>query len=196
MIGDERIVMDITVTDAFGMWPDTAEQVGRAWEAVGIKTNVNSTTRTTHFTRWQANEWGVMVWNEDTAGFTFSSPDKRAPFTIGTFHGPGCAQWLVDPDDENAFPCAQESIDLLEMHKRGIGLPEVERNALGKHIYKTVVENQYNIGIVGLSPMVQGVVVKKNTLQNVPDTAANDWILRTPNTAFPEQWYFKPATEP
>ena len=196
MIGDERIVMDITVTDAFGMWPDTAEQVGRAWEAVGIKTNVNSTTRTTHFRRWNANEWGVMVWNEDTAGFTFSSPDKRAPFTIGTFHGPGCAQWLVDPDDENAFPCAQESIDLLEMHKRGIGLPEVERNALGKHIYKTVVEHQYNIGIVGLSPMVQGVVVKKNTLQNVPDTAANDWILRTPNTAFPEQWYFKPATEP
>ena len=58
------------------------------------------------------------------------------------------------------------------------------------------MENQYSIGIVGLSPMVQGVVVRKNTLHNVPDTAANDWTFRTPNSAFPEQWYFGPEIKP
>ena len=185
----ERIVMNITVTDAFGTWPDAAQVVGRAWEAVGVKTDVNQTTRSLHFTRWQTNEWAVMVWNEDTAGFTFSSPDKRAPFTIGTFHGPGCALWL-NTDGAEGFECPQETLDLLEMHKRGPGLPTAERNALGKEIYKTIVENQYNIGIVGLSPMVQGVVVVTNDLKNVPDAAGNDWPLRTPNTGFPEQWYF------
>ena len=189
-INGERIVMGITVTDAFGTWPDAAQVVGRAWEAVGVKADVNTTTRTLHFTRWQTNQWAVMVWNEDTAGFTFSSIGKRAPEGAGSFHAPGCAQWLVDPEGENAFPCAQESLDLLAMHKRGPGLPSVERNALGKEIYKTIVENQYNIGIVGLSPMVQGVIVTKNTLKNVPDEAGNDWPLRTPNTGFPEQWYF------
>ena len=197
----ERIVMSITVTDTYGTWPDTAQVVGRAWEAVGVKTDVSQTTRTLHFTRWQTNEWAVMVWNEDTTGFTFNSIGKRAPDGIDSFHGPGCALWLQtggpdDSPDAEGFPCAQESLDLLDMHRRGPGLPEVERNALGREIYKTIVENQYNIGIVGLSPMVHGVLVKKNTLHNVPDTAANDWILRTPNTAFPEQWYFKPATEP
>ena len=186
----ERIEMTITVTDAFGTWPDAAQVVGRAWEAVGVKTNVNQTTRSLHFTRWQTNEWAVMVWNEDTAGFTFSSISKRAPEGIGTFHGPGCAAWLIDPENPVAFPCPQESLDLLEMHKRGPGLPEAERNALGREIYKTIVENQYNIGIVGLSPMVQGVLVVNNELQNVPETAGNDWPLRTPNTGFPEQWYF------
>ena len=192
----ERIVMSITVTDAFDTWPDAAQVVGRAWEAVGVKADVNVTTRSQHFTRWQRNEWAVMVWNEDSTGSTFGSIGKRAPQGTGSFHGPGCAQWLFDPDGENAFPCADESVALLEMHKRGPGLPEVERNALGKAIYKTVVENQYNIGIVGLTPMVHGVIVKKNSLKNVPDTAANDWPLRTPNTAFPEQWYFENGVPP
>ena len=197
----ERIVMHMTVTDTYPIWPDAAQVVGRAWEAVGVKTDVNQTTRALHFTRWQTNEWAVMVSNEDTTGFTFNSIRKRAPEDDGSFHGPGCGLWLQtggregNPDTEG-FPCPQESLDLLDMHRLGPGLPEAERNALGRDIYKTVVENQYNIGIVGLSPMVQGVVVKKNTLRNVPDTAANDWILRTPNTAFPEQWYFKPELEP
>ena len=188
----ERIVMSVTVTDAFGTWPDAAQVVGRAWEAVGVKADVNVTTRSQHSTRWQTNQWAVMVWNEDTAGFTFSSIGKRAPQEglAGTFHGPGCALWLQNPDNPNAYPCAQESIDLLEMHKRGPGLPPAERNALGKEIYKTIVENQYNIGIVGLSPMVQGVIVTNNDLKNVPDEAGNDWPLRTPNTGFPEQWYY------
>ena len=195
MIGDERIVLDITVTDAFGTWPDAADQVGRAWEAVGVKTNVNSTTRTTHSARWADNEWGVMVWNEDTAGFTFSSPNKRAPFTISSFHGPGCALWLDTGGREGAadadgFPCTEETLALLDMHKAGPGLPSAERNALGKEIYRIIVENQYNIGIVGLSPMVQGVLVVKNDLNNVPEVAGNDWPLRTPNTGFPEQWFF------
>ena len=192
----KRIVMSITVTDAFGIWPDTAQIVGRAWESVGVKADVNVTTRNLHFTRWQENEWAVMVWNEDSTGSTFSSIGKRAPQGTVSFHGPGCARWLEDPNSSAAYPCTQESIDILKMHKRGPGLPEVERNALGKAIYRTVVENQYNIGIVGLTPMVQGVIVKKNSLKNVPDTAANDWPLRTPNTAFPEQWYFENGVPP
>ena len=191
----ERIVMSVTVTDAFGPWPDTAQVVGHAWEAVGVKTEVDQTTRSLHFTRWQTNEWAVMVWNDDTTSSTFSRIHTRAPDGIA-FHGPGCAAWLIDPDEPDAFPCVQESLDLLDMHRRGPDLPETERNALGQEIYKIVVENQYSIGIAGLSPMVQGVVVKKNTLHNVPDVAANDWTFRTPNSAFPEQWYFGPEIKP
>ena len=196
----ERIVMKVTVTEAFGPWPDAAQVVGRAWEAVGVKTDVDQTSRSEHFDRWWTNEWAVMVWNDDTTSSTFSRIGTRAP-ADNAFHGPGCALWIEtggrdgNPDAEG-FPCLQESLDLLDMHRRGPGLPEAERNVLGKEIYKTVVENQYSIGIVGLSPMVQGVVVKKNTLHNVPDAVANDWTFRTPNSAFPEQWYFGPEIEP
>ena len=191
----ERIVIRVTVTDAFGPWPDTAQAVGRAWEAVGVKTDVDQTNRNEHFDRWWTNEWAVIVWNEDSTASTFSSIVKRAPDGFN-YHAPGCGAWLDDPDGENAFPCLQESLDLLDMHRRGPGLPEAERNALGKEIYKTIVENQYSIGTVGLSPMVQGVVVKKNTLHNVPDSTANDLLFRTPNSAFPEQWYYASSEPP
>ena len=46
------------------------------------------------------------------------------------------------------------------------------------------------IGVAGLSPMVQGVVIVNNDLRNVPDIAGNDWPLRVPATAFPEQLFF------
>ena len=197
----ERIVLSVTVTDTFGTWPDTAQVVGRAWEAVGVKTDVNQASRAEHFGRWQTNEWAVMVWNDNTTASTFIRIHTRAPAGVGSFHAPGCGLWLQtggredDPDAEG-YPCVQESLDLLDMHRRGPGVPEAERNALAKEIYRTVVENQYSIGIVGLSPMVQGLVVRNNTLQNVPDVAANDWTFRTPKSAFPEQWYFGPAIEP
>ena len=145
-----------------------------------------------------------MIWNDDTTSGFDLRRDRQTRVTDGlSAHSTGrvvpCGfrgEAGRDNPDAEGFPCPQESLDLLDMHRRGPGLPEAERNALGREIYKTVVENQYSIGTVGLTPMVHGVVVKKNTLHNVPDTAANDWILRSPNTAFPEQWYFKPELEP
>ena len=84
----------------------------------------------------------------------------------------------------------QELSDWSMKHLVGPTIPKAEHDALAKELYTHLVQEQYNIGIVGLSPMVQGVIVKKKTLNNVPDTAGNDWPLRTPNTGFPEQWYY------
>ena len=75
-------------------------------------------------------------------------------------------------------------------HNLGATLPKEEADALARELYTELVQEQYAIGIVGLSPMVQGVIVKNSNLNNVPDKAGNDWPLRTPNTGFPEQWYF------
>ena len=116
----ERIVMSVTVTDALSPWPDAAHAVGRAWEEVGVKTDVDQTDHLEHFARWWTSEWAVMVWNDDTTSSTFSRIGTRAP-AGNSFHAPGCAQWLENPDEPYAYPCEQESLDLLEMHKRGPG---------------------------------------------------------------------------
>jgi peptide/nickel transport system substrate-binding protein len=80
--------------------------------------------------------------------------------------------------------------ELMDMHLRGPLLPEEERNELGKEIYRIIVDNMHNIGIVGLSPMVQGVIVTNANLRNVPETGGNDWPLRTPSTGYPEQFFY------
>ena len=67
----------------------------------------------------------------------------------------------------------------------------MSRVQIAKELYTLWVDQQYEVSTVGLSPMVQGVVVVNNNLMNVPTTLGNDWPLRTPGNARPEQWYFK-----
>jgi len=191
-IDGDRIVVNVGVTPAFGPWPDVAEQVARNWEAVGVKTDVQIMTRSLLGTRGSANELAVYVWNEDTSHFTFSNLAKR---TIKTNNPYQNSAWgvYVQTDGAEGFKPSQEAMDFLAMHVLGPTLPTEERNALARAIYTQIVEKQYNIGLVGLSPMVQGVIVVNNRVQNVPDKAGNDWPLRTPNTGFPEQWWFSAA---
>ncbi len=66
-----------------------------------------------------------------------------------------------------------------------------KQGALAKEMYTLWVDQQILIGTIGLSPMVQGVVVVNNSMRNVPTTLGNDWPLRTPGNARPEQFYFK-----
>ena len=62
---------------------------------------------------------------------------------------------------------------------------------LAQELFKVWADNAWQIGTVGLTPMIQGVVVVNKNLRNVPETLGNDWPLRTPGNARPEQFFFK-----
>lgn len=185
----ERLILNIGVTPAFGAWPDVAQQVANYWADVGIKAEVEEMTRSLLTTRRDNNEFAVFVWNEDTTGFTFSDYAKRVPSSAGTLTAPAWGLWVQSGGEQGEEP-PQWMMDLLDKHLIGATLPEDERNALGQEIYRTMVDNVYNIGIVGLSPMVQGVLVTNADLRNVPEKGGNDWPLRTPSTAYPEQLFY------
>ncbi|MEM7530799.1 MAG: ABC transporter substrate-binding protein [Chloroflexota bacterium] len=188
-IDGERIVLPIGVTPAFGAWPDVAQQVSTYWEAVGVKAEVEELTRSLLTTRHQNNEFAVYVWNEDTTGFTFSNIGKRVPESIGNLTAPAWGNW-VDTGGEAGIEPPAWMMEFMDKHLQGPTLPAEERNALGQEIYRELVDNVYNIGIVGLSPMVQGVIVTNAKMRNVPPVGGNDWPLRTPSTAYPEQLFY------
>jgi peptide/nickel transport system substrate-binding protein len=60
-----------------------------------------------------------------------------------------------------------------------------------KEIFKTWVDNMFEIGTIGLTPMDQGVVVVSVHLHNVPAKLGKDWPLRTPGNARTEQFFFR-----
>jgi peptide/nickel transport system substrate-binding protein len=62
--------------------------------------------------------------------------------------------------------------------------------ALAQELFTLTSNELYGIGTVGLTPMIQGVVVVNEDLKNVPLVVANDWPLRTPGDARPEQFFF------
>ncbi len=186
----QRLELVITVTDAFGAWPDVAEQVARMWGAVGVRTKVDQVVRSLLETRAQGNEHMIVVWNEDQTGFTFSAPTKSAPMNDSNHWAPLWGRWTSTNGKEGEEP-PPEVKEIIDLHTRGVTVPDPERHEMGKQIYTKLVDQLYIIGVAGLSPMVQGVIIKNKNLGNVPKVAANDWPLRTPATAFPEQFYYK-----
>ena len=186
--GDEFQLI-ITATAAFGAWPDIAEQAARAWQAVGVNTKADIVTRTLLTTRRDANEHHVMVWDQISAGFIFSAPQHLIPVSIGFQPGPMYGLHYNTNGAQGIEPLP-EFRELLDLFEKGPTVGEADRIELGQEIYRRLAEAQYTIGVAGLSPMIQGVIIRKNNLKNVPKQAANSWPHRTPNTGFPEQWWF------
>jgi peptide/nickel transport system substrate-binding protein len=60
---------------------------------------------------------------------------------------------------------------------------------LAQELFRIWADNVYEIGTVGLTPMVQGVVVVGTRFRNVPTTLGNDWPLRSPGNARAEQFF-------
>jgi peptide/nickel transport system substrate-binding protein len=182
--------IEISVVPAFANWPDVAQLVAADWQAVGVRTIVQVRERAVHFEMRDANEIVTEIWNEDTTGFPFTGAPKFDPRSTP---GLGIArlyrQWLVTDGAEGIEP-SPEFKRIVEIIDTGKTVGIEEQVELAHELFQIWAESVYEIGTVGLTPLVQGVVVINNNLMNVPLTLGNDWPLRTPGNANPEQFYF------
>jgi peptide/nickel transport system substrate-binding protein len=182
--------IEISVVPAFGAWPDVALLVSKDWEAVGVKTIVQIRERALHFKMNENNELMAEIWNEDTSAFPYTGnakPDPRnAPIlTIG----PLWRRWYATggKDGQEPTPEMKRIVEIVDK-ARTVG-PD-EQVKLSQELFRIWAENCFEIGTVGLTPMVQGVVVAGAKFRNVPTTLGNDWPLRSPGNARTEQFFF------
>jgi peptide/nickel transport system substrate-binding protein len=188
-----RITVEISVVPVFASWPDVAQLIAKDWERVGIKTIVQVRERSLHFQMRQSNDLQAEIWNQDTAGFPFTGTPKYDPRTIvygNITIGPLWKQWYDTGGKEGVEPPApvKRLVELIDKAKRA-DPKEQARDA--QEIFKIWVDNMYEIGTVGLTPMDQGIVVVNVRMRNVPTKLGKDWPLRTPGNARTEQFYYK-----
>jgi peptide/nickel transport system substrate-binding protein len=192
MANGKAAMIEISVVPAFGAWPDVAQLVAKDWEAVGVKTIVQIRERALHFNMRNANELMAEIWNEDTTAFPFTGGAKFDPrngaLSTLTF-GPLYSRWL------NSF--GKEGVEPTEPIKRIMQLVDTARTVghdgqvqAAQELFRIWADNVFEIGTIGLTPMVQGVVVINSKFHNVPATIGNDWPLRTPGNARTEQFFF------
>src|SRR3984957_13920855 len=182
--------IELSVVPAFGAWPDVAQLVARDWEAVGIKTVVQIRERALHFKLNDANELMASIWNEDTTAFPFTGNAKFDPRNTPILTlGPLYTRWLTSGGKEGVEP--------IEPIKRIMQLVDTARTVgrdgqiqAAQELFRIWADNVFEIGTIGLTPMVQGVVVVNSKLHNVPATIGNDWPLRTPGNTRTEQYFF------
>jgi peptide/nickel transport system substrate-binding protein len=182
--------IEISVVPAFGAWPDVALLVSKDWEAVGVKTIVQIRERALHFKMNENNELMSEIWNEDTSAFPYTGNAKADPRNAPILTmGPLWRRWYASGGKEGMEPPpAMKRIVEIVDKARTVG-PD-EQVKLSQELYRIWADNLFEIGTVGLTPMVQGVVVANTKFRNVPPTLGNDWPLRSPGNARTEQFYF------
>jgi peptide/nickel transport system substrate-binding protein len=189
-----RVTVELSVVPAFGPWPDIAQLIAKDWERVGIKTIVQVRERALHFQMRQSNDLQAEIWNQDTSGFPFTGVPKYDPRSLlyGTITtGPLWKQWYDTGGKEGVEPPAPiKRIAQLIDDGRSAAPAEQIRDA--QEIFRIWVDNQFEIGTVGLTPLDQGVVVVNVKMRNVPTKLGKDWPLRTPGNARTEQFYYTP----
>lgn len=182
--------IEISVVPAFANWPDVAQLIAADWQKVGVRAIVQVRERAVHFEMRDANEIVTEIWNEDTTGFPFTGAPKFDPRSQpGLAFAPLMRQWLQTGGKEGVEPTA-EIKRIVEIINTGKTVGTDDQVKLAQELFRLWVDQAYELGTVGLTPLVQGVVVINNNLKNVPDTLGNDWPLRTPGNANPEQFYF------
>ncbi len=188
-----RVTVEISVVPVFGPWPDVAQLIAKDWERVGIKTIVQVRERSLHFQLRQSNDLQSEIWNEDTAGFPFTGTPKYDPRTIiygNITTGPLWKPWFDTGGKEGMEPPAAAK-RLVELIDKAKGADPKEQARLAQEIFKIWVDNMFEIGTIGLTPMDQGVAVVNVRMHNVPVKLGKDWPLRTPGNARTEQFYYK-----
>ena len=188
-----RVTIELSVVPVFGPWPDIAQLIAKNWERVGIRTLVQVRERALHFQLRQSNDLQAEIWNQDTAGFPFTGVPKYDPRSLlyGTITtGPLWKLWYDSGGKDGVEPPA-EAKRLVELIDRGKTAKPEQQVRIAQEIFKIWVDNLFEIGTVGLTPLDQGVAVVSTRLHNVPQTLAKDWPLRTPGNARTEQFYFR-----
>jgi peptide/nickel transport system substrate-binding protein len=181
--------IEISVVPAFGAWPDVALLVAKDWEAVGIKTVVQIRERALHFKMNENNELMAEIWNEDTSAFPYTGNAKVDPRNAPILTtGPLWRRWYQTGGKEGVEPDAKTKriVEIVDTARTVGPDKQVE---LSKELYRIWADEVVEIGTVGLTPMVQGVVVLNPKFRNVPTTLGNDWPLRSPGNARTEQFF-------
>ena len=186
----DRLDIEISVVPAFASWADIGQLVVEDWAEVGVRAHIELRERTPHFAMRASNDLQVEIWNEDTTGFPFSGqpnfdPRSQPSLTLAPLVG----QYMRSGGSEGMAPTPelQRIMDIIDEAKLSGRDRQVE---LAQELFKIWADNVWEIGTVGLTPMVQGVVVVHADLRNVSEVAGNDWPLRTPGNTRPEQFYY------
>jgi peptide/nickel transport system substrate-binding protein len=182
---DINVVIETSLT-ATGM-QDGLELITQWWNDVGIKTELEVETRDVFWPRAGANEVMVSTWTTDRGLVPMVDPIYIMPFDERSWMAPAFGIWYKTGGAEGEEPTAElkAAMDLYDEYKSTVD--PVRQVEIGKELVRMSTEQIWTLGTVGLVP---NPVVVKNNFMNVSENHTADWIIMTPGTMNPAQFYF------
>jgi peptide/nickel transport system substrate-binding protein len=189
--GKGRLVFEINSLSAqFLQFTQIAETIAEHWRKIGIKANVVELERSLATQRVAANQQQMRVSWGDGSEHLFTFPFHVFPFDATSEFGPLYGKWFASGGTQGKAPPPRLR-QLMAMYSRAFGVPPEERVKLGREIWKIVIDEQWSIGIAGLSPAAMGIRVAKVDLGNVPARQFNSPDTKTPSISQPVTFFWK-----
>jgi peptide/nickel transport system substrate-binding protein len=187
--GRLRVELDVW-SGLFMPYAEIGEMIREHWKAIGVDLNVKEVERGFGMTRRRANQHQIFAISNDGSDHPFTFPTHLFPNEPGTSLGHLYGVWFSSSGAQGKEPPARMK-ELMEIYRRGVGVPEEEQIKAGKEMWKIVVDEQYVTGTVGLSPAANGVRVAKVNMGNVPSRQANATDVNSPLGSRPQTFYWK-----
>ncbi len=190
--GKGRLQIEVTtVGAAFVNWTGIAQMVSEQWgKNLGIKAVVTEVERSLMTTRLANNELQIRVWSNDGTDNPFTYPFHGLAYSDASAMGPMSGKWWQSGGKLGTKP-EGDLLKQLELLNEGKSKPADQRIAYGKQILQLLVDNNWVIGTVGVSPALLGVAIIGNNFGNVPDLVTGSTPGQTPGNARPEQFFLK-----
>jgi peptide/nickel transport system substrate-binding protein len=191
--GKGRLRIEImTLGGQFVQYTQISEMIREQWKKIGIDLTVQEVERSLALKRTAANEQQLGAWNNDGSEHLFTFPLHVFPFELAAVasSGPLYVKWFQSAGAQGKEPEPRMK-ELMEKWKKAFGVPEKERIALGKEVWKIAAEEVYIIGVVGLGPAANGVRIVKTNMGNIPARQYNSPDGKTPGISRPVTFYWK-----
>jgi len=167
---------------------DALELITQNWNDIGLKTVLQTMSRDIYWPRACGNEVMIATWETDRGLVPMVDPLYQFPFDERSWMAPAYGTWYKSGGEMGEQPSAifKEVQDLYDQYKATVdGNKQVE---IGKQIVRKATENLFCIGTVGEPP---ALTVVKNNFHNVMEKHTSDWIVFTPGTMDPPQFWME-----
>jgi peptide/nickel transport system substrate-binding protein len=189
--GTGRLRLEIqTLGGQFIQYTRICKMIRDQWKRIGIDLTVQENERSLAERRNIANENQLYTFVADGSEHLFTFPDNIFPYQPIGGSGAQYALWFQSNGAQGKEPPERMKRVMIEF-KRAFGVQESERVEIGKEIWRTLTDEVYRIGVIGLSPAAMGVRIVKNNVGNVPSRQYNSPDGKTPAISRPTTFFFK-----
>jgi peptide/nickel transport system substrate-binding protein len=191
--GKGRLRVELqTAAAAYIPHTQIAEMIKEQWKKIGIQADVKEMERSLFFSRTKGNQHQIAIWPNDGSEMIFQVPDHALPVNPGaSILSPSIAVWYASKGEKGTAPKDPQLRKAMDLFRSAASKKTPERNKIAQEIWKILIEEQYSIGTVGLSPATMGVRVVSHKMGNIPSRQINAPHTRTPGSSHPATFFFK-----
>jgi peptide/nickel transport system substrate-binding protein len=108
----------------------------------------------------------------------------------GGVFGVELAKWFQSNGSRGRRP-PEYVVEMIELWRRGRGLPASERLEIGRELIRRHVDNVLSIGLVSNGLLLYGIRVANRDLANVPRRIINTTMLKSPINSLPMTFFYR-----